>query len=137
MSLRPATASTYVFRVRILGGFYAPPGGPSIWRELELAADQTLAELGERIPAAFGFDDHLWSFFLSGKPWDSASEYARLPDPPLGEPGRGADGLRVAPHPARYLVDQRAAPRGRCGGAGHRGACRCRRRHADRGGVRL
>jgi Plasmid pRiA4b ORF-3-like protein len=93
---------SYVFRVRILGGFYAPPGAPSIWREVELAADQTLAELGERIPAAFEFDDdHLWSFFLSGKPWDRASEYARLPDPPVGGRNRGADGLRVGDAPAK------------------------------------
>jgi hypothetical protein len=93
---------TYVFRVRILGGFYAPPGAASIWREIELTADQTLAELGERIPLAFGFDDdHLWSFFLSGKPWDQASEHARLPDPPLGDRKRGADSLRVGDAPAR------------------------------------
>jgi hypothetical protein len=93
---------TYVFCVRILGGFYAPPGAPSIWREVELAADQTLAELGEHIPAAFGFDDdHLWSFFLSGKPWDRASEYARLPDPPVGGRKRGADDLPVGDAPAR------------------------------------
>jgi hypothetical protein len=102
MSRLHAPMPSYVFRVRILGGFYAPPGAPSIWREIELAADQTLAELGERIPAAFEFDDdHLWSFFLSGKPWDRASEYARLPDPPSGRHKRGADGLRVSDAPAR------------------------------------
>jgi hypothetical protein len=102
MSPRHPVMPTYVFRVRRLGGFYAPPGAPSIWREVELAADQTLAELGERIPAAFGFDDdHLWSFFLNGKPWDRASEYARLPDPPGGGPKRGADGLPVGDAPAR------------------------------------
>jgi Plasmid pRiA4b ORF-3-like protein len=106
MSRRHTPTSTYVFRVRILGGFYAPPGGPSIWREVELAGDQTLAELGEHIPVAFGFDDdHLWSFFLSGKPWDRASEYARLPDPPVGGPKRGAAGLRVdhAPDNKEFL----------------------------------
>jgi Plasmid pRiA4b ORF-3-like protein len=102
MSRLHAPIPSYVFRVRILGGFYAPPGAPSIWREVELAADQTLAELGERIPAAFGFDDdHLWSFFLSGTPWDRASEYARLPDPPNGGHERGADGLRVGDAPAK------------------------------------
>ena len=100
--MSPRPAPTYVFRVRILGGFYAPPGALRIWREVELAADQTLAELGEHIPAAFGFDDdHLWSFFLSGKPWDRASEYARLPDPPIGRDKRGAAGLRVGDAPAR------------------------------------
>jgi hypothetical protein len=102
MSRRHVSASTSVFRVRILGGFYAPPDGPGIWREVELAADQTLAELGEAIPAAFGFDDdHLWSFFLSGKPWDRPSEYARLPDPPIGGRKRGAGDLRVGDAPAR------------------------------------
>jgi hypothetical protein len=50
-SHRPAT---YTFRVRILGGFYAPPGARRIWRELELTADQTLADLGDAIPLAFG-----------------------------------------------------------------------------------
>jgi Plasmid pRiA4b ORF-3-like protein len=102
MSRSQVPMPTYVFRLRILGGFYAPPGAPSIWREIELAADQTLAELGERIPPAFGFDDdHLWSFFLSGKPWDRASEYARLPDPPSGRHKRGADGLLVGDAPSR------------------------------------
>jgi hypothetical protein len=102
MSRHHPAMPAYVFRVRILGGFYAPPGAPSIWREVELAADQTLAELGEHIPAAFGFDDdHLWSFFLSGKPWDRASEYARLPDPPIGGRKRGADDLPVGDAPAR------------------------------------
>ena len=61
--------TTYAFRVRILGGFYAPPDARQIWRELELTGDQTLSDLGEAIPLAFGFEDpHLWSFFLSGKP---------------------------------------------------------------------
>ena len=105
MSRRHATMPTYVFRVRILGGFYAPPDAASIWREVELAGDQTLAELGQRIPAAFGFDDdHLWSFFLSGKPWDRASEYARLPDPPAGWRKRGADALRVDHAPGKEFL---------------------------------
>ncbi len=78
------TPSTHTFRVRILGGFNAPPQARRIWRELELTGDQTLGDLGEAIPLAFGFDDpHLWSFFLSGKPWDDATEYAlsQSPDP--------------------------------------------------------
>jgi hypothetical protein len=67
----------YTFRVRILGGFYAPEDAPDIWREIEIAANQMLGDLGEAIPLAFGFDDpHLWSFFLSGKPWDRSTEYA-------------------------------------------------------------
>ena len=67
----------YTFRVRILGGYYAPTGATEVWREIEVAANQTLADLGNAIPLAFDFDDpHLWAFFLSGKPWDRATEYA-------------------------------------------------------------
>jgi Plasmid pRiA4b ORF-3-like protein len=98
----PAT-HTCTFRVRVLGGFYAPPDATKIWREIELRADQTLADLGRLIPPAFGFDDdHLWSFFLSGKPWDRASEYARTTEPGLlaEERKRNADRLRVREAPA-------------------------------------
>src|SRR5215213_11565247 len=57
------------FRVRL--------PGRAVARDIEVAANQTLVELGDFIPTAFGFDDpHLWSFFLSGKAWDRASEYA-------------------------------------------------------------
>ena len=67
----------YTFRVRILGGYYAPTRATEIWREIEVAANQTLADLGNAIPLAFDFDDpHLWSFFFSGKAWDRATEYA-------------------------------------------------------------
>jgi Plasmid pRiA4b ORF-3-like protein len=80
-SLKPPT---YTFRVRILGGFYAPRNARQIWREIELASNQTLADLGDAIPEAFDFDDpHLWAFFLSGKPWDQATEYAPEPQPDL------------------------------------------------------
>src|SRR5690349_16376459 len=66
------------FRVRLPGA--GPRRGQGVWRELELAANQTLADLGEAIPLAFGFTDpHLWSFFLSGKAWDSTTEYALQP----------------------------------------------------------
>jgi hypothetical protein len=99
---QPATApATYTFRIRILGGFYAPPGARWIWRELELTANQTLADLGDAIPLAFGFDDpHLWSFFLSGKPWDRNSEYALLADDPFGDPKQAAHDLPVSKAPA-------------------------------------
>jgi hypothetical protein len=96
--------STYTFRVRILGGFYAPPHAEQIWRELELTGGQTLGDLGEAIPLAFGFDDpHLWSFFLSGKPWDEATEYTLSPSPdPAGgrSRARAADRLRIRDVPA-------------------------------------
>ena len=97
------TPSTHTFRVRILGGFNAPPHARQIWRELELTGDQTLGDLGEAIPLAFGFDDpHLWSFFLSGKPWDEATEYALspAPDPVGGRRARAADRLRIPDVPA-------------------------------------
>ena len=98
------TPATYTFRVRILGGFYAPSDAREIWRELELTGDQTLGDLGEAIPFAFGFDDpHLWSFFLSGKPWDEATEYALSPSPDPaggGRRARAADQLRIRDVPA-------------------------------------
>src|SRR5512132_4650292 len=95
------TPATYTFRVRILGGVYAPPDGGQIWRELELTGDQTLGDLGEAIPLAFGFDDpHLWSFFLSGKPWDRTSEYALLADDPFGDPKQAAHDLPIPQAPA-------------------------------------
>ena len=98
------TPSTHTFRVRILGGFNAPPHARQIWRELELTGDQTLGDLGEAIPLAFGFDDpHLWSFFLSGKPWDEATEYALSPSPDPaggGRRARAADRLRIRDVPA-------------------------------------
>lgn len=71
---------TYTFRVR-LRGWVDESGHPAedVWREIEVAASQTLADLGEAIPLAFDFTDpHLWSFFLSGKDWDSTTEYTLL-----------------------------------------------------------
>ena len=105
MSRHPAHTSTCVFRVRI-AGFCAPGYGLSIWREVELSADQSLAQLGDAIPPAFGFEDHYlrWSFFLSGKPGDGASEYARPSDPrgpTVSRQERGADGLRVDDAPTK------------------------------------
>jgi hypothetical protein len=71
----------YTFRVRL-------KFMPGLWREIEIGANQSLEDLGEAIPLAFGFTDpHLWSFFLSGKAWDSTSEYALLAEPdPFGGP---------------------------------------------------
>ena len=94
---------TYTFRVRILGGGYAPPNAPQIWREIELASNQTLAALGEAIPEAFEFDDpHLWAFFLSGKPRDQTTEYALdpQPDPFGGRRPKAADRLPIREAPA-------------------------------------
>ncbi len=68
----------YTFRVR-LRGFVDEEGNKTedVWREIEIAANQTLEDLGQAIPAAFEFwDAHLWSFFMSGKAWDESTEYA-------------------------------------------------------------
>lgn len=95
----------YTFRVRILDGVYAPPQAREIWREIEIAGNQTLEDLGQAIPDAFGFDDpHLWSFFLSGKAWDEETEYALdgsefLGDKPMHVAGRAL--IRDLPFPGK------------------------------------
>lgn len=69
----------YTFRIRILGCMagYAPENAAEIQREIAIAANNTLGDLGFAILDAYDFDsDHLWSFFLSGKAWDRASEYS-------------------------------------------------------------
>ncbi len=94
----------YTFRVRILDGPYPPPDEQEIWREIQVAANQTLEDLGYAIPDAFDFDDpHLWSFFLSGKPWDRTTEYAldTTPDPWGGEAPKAAGRLRIRDVPLR------------------------------------
>ena len=88
----------YSFRVRILGGYDAPSKTPAVWRDIEVAANQTLADLGNAIPEAFAFDDpHLWSFFLSGKAWDRATEYALQSDAGLmgGPRSRAASRVQI------------------------------------------
>jgi len=71
----------YRFRVRLpqrptpVGWGESAPAEP-VWRDIDIAANQTLADLGEIIPRAFDFDeDHLWAFFLSGKAWDDKTCY--------------------------------------------------------------
>lgn len=75
----------FTFRTRLPG--YRDEDGTKVedvWREIEIAANQILADLGEAIPLAFDFDDpHLWSFFLSGKAWDRATKYALDSEPSL------------------------------------------------------
>jgi Plasmid pRiA4b ORF-3-like protein len=86
------------FRIRILESTLARDvEGTDVWREIELLGDQTLADLGEEIAPAFGFDDdHLWSFFLGGQPWDASTEYTR----DVEGHGRLADRLRIRDAPA-------------------------------------
>jgi len=48
---------------------------PEVWRDLELAEDNTLEDLHLLIQDSFRWgDDHLYSFFLSGEAWDQGSE---------------------------------------------------------------
>jgi tetratricopeptide (TPR) repeat protein len=52
-----------------------------VWRKIEIKGSQTLHHLHKAIFKAFErYDEHLYAFFLSNKPWDSSSEYG-LPDP--------------------------------------------------------
>ena len=72
---------TYTFHVSL-------PGTGRTWRKIELRADQSLEDLHFAILRAYEWSaDHLYSFFMSGKAWDSSTEYA-LPEgyDPWGEP---------------------------------------------------
>ncbi|MBI4504263.1 MAG: plasmid pRiA4b ORF-3 family protein, partial [Chloroflexi bacterium] len=82
--------------VRIRPEGYAPADARAIWREIEIAANQTLGDLGDAIPLAFDFwDPHLWSFFLSGKAWDRTTEYALSSKQDLFGGGRPRAARRV------------------------------------------
>jgi hypothetical protein len=64
---------TYTFHVSL-------PGFGRVWRKIEMEADRTLEDLHHAIQDAFDFDDdHLYSFFMSGRAWDESTEYC-LPD---------------------------------------------------------
>ena len=68
------TAIIYTFKVSL-------KDTPGIWRKIEIKGDQTLHQLHKAIFKAFDrFDEHLYAFFLSNKPWDRSTEYS-LPDP--------------------------------------------------------
>lgn len=65
----------FVFRVRPKRGAYLPRNTGEVWRDIAIAGDQTMEALAEYILDAFDFDnDHLSSFYMSGKRWDRASE---------------------------------------------------------------
>lgn len=52
---------TYVFKVAL---------SKKLWRRIELDASHTLLHLHQAIQKAYDFDDdHLYSFFMDGKPW--------------------------------------------------------------------
>ena len=60
---------TYIFHVSV-----ARTG--RTWRKIEIRDNQTLHGLHLAIQDAFEFDnDHLYSFFMSGKAWDRRTEY--------------------------------------------------------------
>jgi hypothetical protein len=83
-----------------------------------VAANQTLGDLGEAIPLAFGFTDpHLWSFFLSGKAWDRQTQYALDRSPGLsGEPGaRAARMTAIGEVPYPGVRGKKAGCAGRAG----------------------
>jgi hypothetical protein len=47
-----------------------------VWRDIEILESQTLVVLHNAIQRAFvWYNDHLYSFFLSGREWDPDSEY--------------------------------------------------------------
>lgn len=61
---------SYTFHVSI-------PGTGRVWRKIELRGDQTLHVLHMAIQDAYEFDaDHLYSFFMSNRFWDSSTEYS-------------------------------------------------------------
>jgi len=67
---RPGALQTYTFKVTYLRD-------PDIWRTIEIAENQSLDDLHYAIQHAVDFDaDHLYSFFMSGQPWDDETEYA-------------------------------------------------------------
>lgn len=74
---RPANkklAKIYTFKIGL-------KGFPRIWRKIEIKGSQNLHDLHEAVFKAYGrYEEHLYAFFLSNKPWDGSSEYG-LPYP--------------------------------------------------------
>ncbi|GEM_PF-3165400 len=101
--------TSHVYTLRV--AYETTPADPAV---ITLGDQHTLADLHNAIQRAFNWDaDHLYSFFLSGQPWDTASEYAMHPDTPApGEqaPGQAGTttcnslGLQVG-HTFLYLFD--------------------------------
>lgn len=61
--------STFVFRI-------TPDGQPRVWRTVELQEKQSLHHLHLAVQQAFSIKGRaLYAFYLSGKRWDSDSEY--------------------------------------------------------------
>jgi len=67
---KPGALQTYTFKVTYLRD-------PEVWRIIEISERQNLHDLHGAIQEAVNFDnDHLYSFYLSGRAWDKATEYA-------------------------------------------------------------
>ena len=57
---------TFIFKVKL-------KHDKRVWRKIEVLGSQTLDDLHTTIQEAYGFDaDHLYSYFMSGKAWDSS-----------------------------------------------------------------
>lgn len=64
-----------------------------VWRTIDVRSNQTLEDLHYAIQDAFGWDDdHLYAFFMSGKAWDTSTEYIR---PEGWEPGTRSAVVRL------------------------------------------
>jgi len=84
---------------------------PDIWRVIEIKGNQMLSSLHKAIFNAFDrFDEHLYSFFMSGKSYDKESEYIS-PYPEAPKSSQLATRIRIDTlflHPGQkflYLFD--------------------------------
>lgn len=65
-----AAGNTYVFKVSF---------NRSVWRRIKLSSAHTLQHLHKAIQNAFDFDeDHLYAFFMDGKPWSQNAYWDKL-----------------------------------------------------------
>jgi len=61
--------NVYIFKVTQKRG---------IWRRIKISVRHTLQHLHEAIQGAFEFnDDHMYAFFMNGKPWSSDAYWCR------------------------------------------------------------
>jgi hypothetical protein len=82
---RPGALQTYIFKATYLRD-------PDIWRKIEISEDQTLDDLHHAVRRSVAFDDdHLYSFFLSGRAWDRDTEFTS----PRSGKGRGAADVKI------------------------------------------
>ncbi|MEA2054440.1 MAG: plasmid pRiA4b ORF-3 family protein [Candidatus Thermoplasmatota archaeon] len=89
---------TYVFKVGL---------AKNLWRRIEISANHTLLDLHRAIQEAYNFDDdHLYSFFMDGKPWSHEGFRSPFEDegPYVDEARIGELGLFVGQN-ILYLFD--------------------------------